>query len=363
MIATSSDWLFPSGAKASFQSLLQSWPSFWTSGTNLRNGWLITAGIVALYVGAVRPREFTGGINNSKATGLSAQVSKAKPFGEWRNMRLVSEPRDRSVGADQVSKPQMAMSLIAGLASPATQPQEAIGDRKMVRTAVLDLIVQSPADAAEKISLLAAQMGGFLATSQVDGGALTSSASLTVRVPVSRFEEARAGIRKLGLRVESERIDAQDVTRQYVDEEAGLRNLRAEETQYLAILKQARTVKDTLDTSEKLGEVRGQIEQQQAEFEALSKQIETAAVTVSLRAEAEARVLGLNWRPLYQVKLAFRDGLEGLANYISTMTAFAFLLPTVVLWMATILIVSAVAWKMLRWVARRMFAPKVVTTS
>jgi hypothetical protein len=45
--------------------------------------------------------------------------------------------------------------------------------------------------------------------------------------------------------------------------------------QYLGILKQAKTVKDTVEVTDKLDEVRGEIEQQQAEFEALSKQVET----------------------------------------------------------------------------------------
>jgi hypothetical protein len=51
-------------------------------------------------------------------------------------------------------------------------------------------------------------------------------------------------------------MEAEDVTRQYVDEQAHLRNLRAQEAQYLTILKQAKTVKDTLDISEKLNAVR-----------------------------------------------------------------------------------------------------------
>src|ERR1700693_4543719 len=158
-------------------------------------------------------------------------------------------------------------------------------DRKMVRTGSVDLFVKKPAEAAEKIRALAEGMGGFLVSSELSGGKVGGSGSLTVRVPAARFEEARAEIRKLGLRVESDKVEAQDVTRQYVDQDANLRNLRAEEVQYLGILKQAHTVKDTLEVSEKLSEVRGQIEQQQAEFDALSKQIETAAITVSLRAE------------------------------------------------------------------------------
>jgi hypothetical protein len=48
----------------------------------------------------------------------------------------------------------------------------------------------------------------------------------------------------MGLRVETEKIEAQDVTPQYTGQEANLHNLKAEEQQYLLILKQAKTVKD-----------------------------------------------------------------------------------------------------------------------
>jgi hypothetical protein len=178
---------------------------------------------------------------------------------------------------------------------------------------------------------------------------------LTIRVPAARYEQMRTGIRGLGLRVESERVEAQDVTRQYVDQDANLRNLRAEETQYLAIMKQARTVKDLLAVSEKVSEVRGQIEQQQAEFNALAQQVETVAITISLRTEAEAQVFGLNWRPGYQLKLALRDGLEGLANYATAMTAILFYLPAALLWVGTILMILGGGWRLVRWVGRRWF--------
>jgi hypothetical protein len=104
-----------------------------------------------------------------------------------------------------------------------------------------------------------------------NGAQDATNASLTIRVPAARFAEVGAEIRKLELRVESEQLEAEDVTKQYVDQHAHLRNLRAQEAQYLTIMKQAKTVKDTLDVSEKLNGVRGEIEQQQAEFEALSK--------------------------------------------------------------------------------------------
>jgi hypothetical protein len=226
--------------------------------------------------------------------------------------------------------------------------------RKIIRTSSMEMVVQHPAEVAGKITALAEGLGGYLVSA--DGGGQNAAAgTLTIRVPAARFEEARAAIRKLGLRVESEKVDAQDVSRQYVDQDANLRNLRAEETGYLLILKQAHTVKDMLAVSERLSEVRGQIEQQQAEFNALSRQIETVALTISLRTEAEAQVFGLNWRPGYQLKLALRDGLESLATYATAMTTILFYLPAVLLWVGTIVIGTAMGWKTILWAGRRWF--------
>lgn len=345
-----------------FRTWASRWRTFWTTSKNLRTAWLVTAGIVALYLGAIHPSERTPGINNSKATGLAAYDSE--PIGLWRQARISLQQgadRDKYDVAEGITGGHQTMAFMsaAPLSSPASKEPDA--DRKTIRTSSLEMIVQKPAEAAERIRVLADGIGGFLVSSQISGGERASSGSLTIRVPAERFEEARLAIRKLGLRVGSERVEAQDVTRQYVDQSAGLRNLRAEEEQYLSILKQARTVKDTLEVSEKLSEVRGHIEQQQAEFEALSKQIDTVSMTISLWAETEARVFGLNWRPLYQIKMAFRDGLQGLASYASTMIGFLFYMPAVILWLATILIGAALGWKILRRLGRWAFRAKIAS--
>ncbi len=229
-------------------------------------------------------------------------------------------------------------------------------ERKTVRNASMDLIVKRPKEASDNIRQVAEAAGGFLVSSQVNGGENASSASLSIRVPVDKFEEVRAKIAKLGVRVESEKVDAQDVTKQYVDLSARLRNLRAQETQYLGILKRARTVKDTVEVSDKINEARSQIEQQQAEFDALSKQVETVALTVSLIAEADVQVFGLQWRPLYHLKSAARDGLDGVGDYASAMASFVFFIPALLLWVVTILVGAAVAWRIVQWSWRRLFA-------
>lgn len=70
---------------------------------------------------------------------------------------------------------------------------------------------------------MAESMGGYLEAAQIGGTKAAPSAVLTVRVPATRFEDAKAGMRKLAVRVENEKTDAQDVTRHHVDMEARLR--------------------------------------------------------------------------------------------------------------------------------------------
>jgi hypothetical protein len=346
------------------------WGTFWErSRKSLKTGWLVVAGVVAVYVGAIQPHENARMMAEQKYIGLGTVTGGPVSF--WRPSRIqrMTGDRERSpsrmmargvlngVVADKYATADlMATSIVPPPPPPPPPPPNASDDRKMVRTTEMDLIVKSPAVTMAKIRQLIEQAGGFLVTSEINGEQAAGSASLTIRIPAARFEETEQAIRRLAVRIDSEKVNAEDVTRQFVDEEAGLRNLRAQETQYLGILHQAKTVQDTLDVSEKLNAVRGQIERQQAEHEALSKQVETVAITISLRAEADAQVFGLHWRPLYQLKLSAREGLEGLGSYVAAMVSFCFYLPTVLLWLMTILIGSAIGWRILRWSARTFFA-------
>ncbi len=322
---------------------------------------MITAGLIALYLGFIQPRDSVRGIAMEKSAGLAAVAGGVRwePVSLWRQASILPAFRHKAYlqkgiirGVDK-RVPVASASLMTF--SPGGGGGSASQEREFVRTASLDMIVKTPSATAQKVIVLAQAAGGFLVTSNINGGADATSAALTVRVPAAKFDEVSTQIRNLGLRVENESVEAQDVTRQYVDQGARLRNLRAQEQQYLGILRKAGTVKDTLEVSDKINEVRGAIEERQAEFEALSKQVETIALNLTLRSEADARVFGLNWRPLYQLKIAAREGIEGLGDYASSMAAFVFYLPTVLLWLFTIVIGAAVGWRILKWAARTFF--------
>lgn len=323
--------------------------------SSLRDGrapgmpWIIGGLLVVLLWAVVTPNL----LRSRMAADESARFAHRHTL-EWHNPYDASLVKARPVPSMQVSESDKILPATSAVGT------DAMAGRKIIRTSSMEMVVQHTAQISDEITALAERLGGYLVTAD-SGGLNATNGSLTIRVPAARFEQARTEIRKLGLRVESEQIEAQDVTRQYVDQDASIRNLRAEEAQYLAIMKQANTVKDMLAVSEQLSSVRGQVEQQQAEFNALSRQIETVAIAVSLHTESEAQAFWPNWRPSYQLKVALRDGVESLGMYATAMTTIVFYLPAIVLWVATILGTIAIGTKAVRGVGRRWFVWKTIS--
>ncbi len=228
--------------------------------------------------------------------------------------------------------------------------------RKIIRNGSLELLVNDVGQSIDKIGFIVTGVGGFVEKStQTNSGG--HSASVTVRVPAARLDQAVAQIKGLATSVDRESVEVRDVTREYIDLDARLRNAQAEEAQYLQILKHATTIKDTLDVTEKLSDVRGRIEQMQGEMKFLTAQIDMSTLEISLRAEADATVAGIRWRPLRQAKIAMSDMVAGLADWVDSVIAFFINLPLIAVWFLSIVALIVVAVRLLRFLWRR-FGPK-----
>lgn len=249
-----------------------------------------------------------------------------------------------------------AVQTVAAIA-PAEQSPESIPGRKIIRNGSLELLVNDVKQSTEKIGSIVSAAGGYVEkATQTSTG--THTASITVRVPAPRLDDVMAEIKRLATNVDRETVEARDVTREYIDLDAHLRNAKAEEAQYLQILKSARTIKDTLDTTEKLSDVRGRIEQLQGEMNYLTSQIDMSSLEISVRAEAEADVAGIHWRPLREAKIAFSEMLSGLADWADSVIAFFVNLPLIAVWLLSIIILLVVAVRIVIFLWKRL-VPKV----
>lgn len=228
--------------------------------------------------------------------------------------------------------------------------------RKVVRSGMLDLVVNKAEEAAAQAQTLAQQAGGFVESLQiyevVDG---QKSGSVTIRVPADKFRETMDSLKGLAINTENEVVSTQDVTAQYVDIEARLKNMRAEEIQYLSIMERAVKIEDVLNVTQRLSDVRGRIEQLEAQLKLLKAEVEMSSIVVNLTAEGDIEVFGIHWRPLVVVRQAFRDMLESLTEYADQIIKFVFALPVILLWIATWGVGLLIAWKVGNKIKQRWF--------
>jgi hypothetical protein len=161
---------------------------------------------------------------------------------------------------------------------------EAPVQRKIIYTGYIDLIVTDFDDAGKKLQKLVQDSNGYIAKSDV--GILTGErrrASWTLRIPTANFQSAMDAIAQLGYAT-STRHDSQDITDEYYDLEARLKNKQVEEKRLLEHLqKSTGKLEDILAVEKELTRVRGEIELAQGRLQKLSKLSEMTTITVSMQ--------------------------------------------------------------------------------
>ncbi len=222
-------------------------------------------------------------------------------------------------------------------------------DKKVIRTADLSFVVANVDDASAKLRTLTLQARGEIdQVREWSPSELTREGELHLRVPADELDSLLQQFKGVAQHVTNEQVSASDVTRQYADNAARMHSLQAEEQQYLQIMKQAKSVKDVLEVTEKLNDVRGQIEQLQTDINVMSHDIAMSAISIALTQNVpEGRVLG-NWHPLLNARHSLRSMLAGLGDWLDAVVSFAIFLPVLVLWAVTIGGILWVLWKILR---------------
>lgn len=136
--------------------------------------------------------------------------------------------------------------------------------------------------AFDRIVAATRRLGGTVvastATSDPDAG---TSGSVTVRVPVDRYEELLSAVGGVG-ELRRQEITSQDVTGEYVDLQSRLRHLRAQEAFYLELLEQAETVQDAIAVQQHLEGIQERIEQIQGRLNVLEDRTSFSTLTVEL---------------------------------------------------------------------------------
>ncbi len=177
-----------------------------------------------------------------------------------------------------------AGSVQSGSAAPSDGGALALPDvlgRKIVMVSTVSVGVKDVAGAFEDVQNIALVDGGFLASSSFGHQDDQETASVTIRVPSDKYQDALASVRKLG-DVQTEESNSNDVTQDYTDLQSRLHSLQAALQQYLSFLNSAGDIGQVLQVQDRINQTQSDIEQTQGRINLLNNQTDLATITVHL---------------------------------------------------------------------------------
>jgi hypothetical protein len=144
-------------------------------------------------------------------------------------------------------------------------------------------------DSLARVVDVARAHGGFVLSTTVEEHG-ERSGTVIVRVPAQSFEDALADARSIG-EVVREQVSGEDVSQEFVDLDARLRNFEAQESVLLDLMAKSSSVADTLRVQRELQDVQLEIERLRGRLRYLRDQTDLSTITVRLR-EADEVVAG-----------------------------------------------------------------------
>jgi hypothetical protein len=199
--------------------------------------------------------------------------------------------------------------------APVTDVVPPIGEGpRVIRTAQIAVEVRNGSfdGTLDKLFTISTSLGGYISGTAAiaDSGSLRTG-TITFQVPTDKFNEAISQVRALGT-VQNLAIGGQDVSAQYVDLQARLKNAEAQHDAMLALLGQAKTVPDIIAIQNQLGQITAQIEQLKGQISYYDHATSFSTVSVSVHEAAVA------FKPAstdsWGVSAALLQGLHGFVN-------------------------------------------------
>ena len=201
--------------------------------------------------------------------GCGTLASKARPGEAEMTLASPASPPAEVALGEPAAKPteRDAVKTAAATVTPAA----ATGQRQMIYTATLQIVVADVSSSLKSVQQNAESMGGYL---QV----LTSD-TVTVRVPAARLQEAIAAAEKLG-EVTGRDIRGQDITEEMTDVQIRLDTALQMRQRLLTLLEKADETADAIKVEEELGRVIQMIEQLKGKIRFYESQIALSTLTV-----------------------------------------------------------------------------------
>jgi Domain of unknown function (DUF4349)/Putative zinc-finger len=318
----------------------------------LRNRWALGMASVAavglLLLFLARPNFLrapdASRIASEKLRSQYEEVLARKEASEMASNLETNAPAPPAIPGSRGSSPKFSSSSADGQSTPEpTAPM-------IARTASLSLTVKDFAPLEASVKTIAQRHNGYIASlnsASPQDAARTLSA--TLRIPSAQLESAIGELKQLG-RVEQESQSGEEVTKEFTDRAARMKNARATEERLLDVLRNhTGQVKDILATEQEIARVRGDIEQMEADQRALQTRVDFATIDLSVQEEYKASLQGAPTATATRLHNAAVDGYRAAIDSVIGVGIWALqALPTILVWAIALFAPARWIWKRMR---------------
>jgi hypothetical protein len=211
-------------------------------------------------------------------------------------------------------------------------PTPEIG-QKLIKNSILDFNAENYDIAYDKVSAITTNAGGYVSDSKeaiyTTGNYKRKGGYVIIRIPADKFNSVISQIEAIG-NLTAKDIKVQDVTQEYFDLSARLKNTKAEEERFLKIMENATTVEDMLMVEKEIGRVRADIERMQGQMDYMTGKIDWATIQINMQEPSKEEPYKPPERE-WGIREAIDNAIDGfLGTTRGLIIIFGYLLPILI---------------------------------
>jgi hypothetical protein len=185
-------------------------------------------------------------------------------------------------------------------------------NRIVTQESNMSLLVKDVKESGDKILAFAKNSGGYMVYASYTRPTETPFASIAVRIPAEKLDQALIYFKSLAAKVTSENLVGADVTDQYTDIDARLATLKKTQVKFEEILNKAIDVQDILTVQRELINLQDQIDSYVGQQKAIEKNAELTKIDIYLSTDE----IALPYTPdnVFRPSVVFKYAIRSLLN-------------------------------------------------
>ena len=183
---------------------------------------------------------------------------------------------------DTVSGPRITSEAPVPMSASESIDYITVENRMIIYNGYISLETDDIDGTLNRIRSLAEGYNGYIAGTSRSMIGNQAVADITIRIPQNKFHSVINDIETYG-KILDERTTSDDVTEQYIDLKARLKNLERLEESLTDLLNRTATVEEILKVEQELARIRGDIDSLQGQLNYLERNVTMSMIKVTLR--------------------------------------------------------------------------------